>query len=68
MNQRSERAVIIGEKRRHLLGLGRFGKGGEAAQVAEQDDNIPAMALENFLAAGRTIISGFVVRESVSNA
>lgn len=40
----AESGVVFGEHRHHLLGLGDFGEGGEAAQVAEHHRHLAAMA------------------------
>jgi hypothetical protein len=45
--------VIFAQEIEHLLGLGGLGKGRVAAQVAEHDDDLAAMAFENFLVALR---------------
>jgi hypothetical protein len=37
----------------HLLRLGRFGKGGVAAQIAEHDDNLAAVAFKDLFVAPR---------------
>ncbi len=53
MDQRPERLVIFAEHRHHVLRLGGFGKGGKAAHVAEQHDDIAPVMIEDRLAAGR---------------
>src|SRR5436190_21887422 len=37
-------AVILAQQVEHLLGLGRLGEGGEAAHIAEHDDDVAAVA------------------------
>ena len=44
-----KRAVVFAQEIEHLLGLGGFGEGGVAAQIAEHDDDFAAMAFEDFL-------------------
>ncbi len=51
LDERSQRAVIFAQEIEHLLGLGGLGKGRVAAQVAEHDDDLAAVAFENFLVA-----------------
>ena len=43
--------MILAQHRHHLLGLGGLGEGGEAAQVAEHDGDVAAVAVEQLLAA-----------------
>ena len=45
-------AWYCAQDRDHLLGLGRLGEGGEAAQVAEHHGHVAAVALEDALVAG----------------
>ena len=45
-DDRPQRGVVVAQQRHHLLRLGALGKGGEAAQVAEHDDDLAAMAFE----------------------
>ena len=45
--------VVFAQHRHHLLGLGGLGEGGEAAQVAEHDGDVLAVAVEQLLAARR---------------
>ena len=45
--------MIFAEHSDHLLRLGGLGEGGEAAQVAEQDDDVAAVVFEDRLAARR---------------
>src|SRR5262249_15619758 len=44
-----ERAVVLAQKIEHLLGLCCLSKGGVTAQVAEHDDDLAAVAFEDFL-------------------
>jgi len=48
-DERPERAMIFAQELEDLLGLGGLGKGGVAAQVTEHDDDLAAMAFEDFL-------------------
>ena len=45
--------MILTQKIEDFLGLGSFGKGGVTAQIAEHDDDLAAMALQDFLVALR---------------
>ncbi len=45
--------MIFAQEFEDLLGLGRLGKGGVAAQIAEHDDDLAAMAFEDLLVALR---------------
>ena len=49
----SQRAVVFAQEIENLLGLGRLGEGGVAAQIAEHDDDLAAVAFENFFIALR---------------
>jgi hypothetical protein len=40
----ADRAVVLAQNAEQLLGLGRLGEGGEAAQVAEDGRDRPAVA------------------------
>src|SRR3954464_9061943 len=44
-----QRAVVLAQKIEDFLGLGGLGEGGVAAQVAEHDDDLAAMAFKDFL-------------------
>ena len=44
--------MVLAQDRHHLLGLGGLGERREAAQVAEHDDDLAAVALEERLVAG----------------
>src|SRR5207248_7099230 len=50
-NKRPQRAVIFAQEIEHLLGLGGFGKGGVATQIAEHDNDFASMAFEDFFVA-----------------
>ena len=45
--------MVFAQHSHHLLGLGGVGEGGEAAQVAEHDGDVLAVAVEQLLAARR---------------
>src|SRR6516162_11665196 len=45
-NDRPERGVIVAQQCHDLLRLGALGKGSEAAQITEHDDDLAAMAFE----------------------
>jgi hypothetical protein len=45
--------MVLAKEIQHLLGLGRLGEGGVAAEVAEHDDDLAAMAFEDFFVAVR---------------
>jgi hypothetical protein len=45
--------VIFAQEIRHFLGLGRLGKGGITAQIAEHDDDLAAMAFDDLFVALR---------------
>src|SRR6185312_6124387 len=51
LDERHERPVIGAQELHHLLGLRRFGEGGEAAQVAEEGGDVAAMTFQNALVA-----------------
>ena len=55
VDQRAQRFVIVVEDAHHLLGLGRLGEGGEAAQIAKQHADLAPVAFEQArrVAAGR---------------
>ena len=59
----AETVVVLAQHRHHLLGLGGFGEGGEAAQVAEHDGDVAAVAFEQLLAARRQHQLGDLRRE-----
>jgi hypothetical protein len=48
-DERSQRAMIFAQKVEDFFRFRRLGKGGVAAQVAEDDDNLAAMAFEGIL-------------------
>jgi hypothetical protein len=50
-DERPHRGVVVAQQRHDLLGLGALGKPGTAAQVAEHDDELAAMAFEDALVA-----------------
>ena len=52
MDQRAEGSVILAQDRHHVFRLGGLGKGGKAAHVAKQDDDVAPVAFEDRLAAG----------------
>ena len=52
-DERPQRAVVFAQKVKDLLGFGGLGKGGVAAQIAEHDDDLAAMAFEDLLVALR---------------
>ena len=43
--------MVLAQHAHHLLGLGRLGEGGEAAQVEEHDGDLAAVALQRILGA-----------------
>jgi hypothetical protein len=45
--------MVLAQQVEHLFRLGGFGEGGEAAQVAEHDDDVAAVAFEDVLLAAR---------------
>src|SRR5438874_3676585 len=50
-HNRPERSVVVAQERHDLFRLGALGEGCEAADVAEYDDNLAAMALKDALVA-----------------
>jgi hypothetical protein len=50
-DQLAQRGVVLVQDTHYLLGLGRLGESGEPTQVAEDDDDLPAMAVEERLVA-----------------
>ena len=55
--------MVFAQEVEHLLGLGGLGEGGVAAQIAEHDDDLAAMAFEDFLVALRDDQLGKLRRE-----
>ena len=53
MNDRAGAGVVLAEDRHHFLRLGGLGESGEAAQVAEHDRDVAAVAVENAIVARR---------------
>src|SRR5205807_5488355 len=53
VDQRSQRAVILAQDSHYVLRLGGLRKRGKAAHIAEQHDDVAAVALEDRLTAGR---------------
>src|SRR5206468_7368955 len=51
-NQASHRRVVLPEDRHHLLGLRGLGEGGEPAQIAGHDGDLPPVALQKLLVTG----------------
>ena len=52
------RGVVVAQQRHHLFRLGALGKAGEAAQIAEHDNDLAAMAFEDaFIALGDDQVS-----------
>jgi len=49
--------VVVAQERHDLFRLGPLGKAGEAAHIAEHDDDLAAMAFEDALVAAREVIS-----------
>ena len=45
--------MVLAEEIQHLLGLGRLGERGIAAQITEHDDDFAAVAFEDLLVALR---------------
>lgn len=62
-DERAKRAVVLAQEVEHLLGLGGLGKGGIAAQIAEHDDDLAAVAFEDFLITLRDDQLGKLWRE-----
>src|SRR5271163_610528 len=58
-----QRAVVFAQEVEHLFGLGGLGEGGVAAQIAKHDDDLAAMAFEDFLVALRDDQLGELRRE-----
>ena len=58
-----ETVVVLAQHGHHLLGLGGLGEGGEAAQVAEHDGDVLAVAVEQLFAARRHHQLGDLRRE-----
>src|SRR5262249_3537201 len=52
-DQRSQRPVVLAQEVEDLLRLGGLSEGGVAAQIAEHDDDLAAMAFEDLLIALR---------------
>ena len=52
-DERPQRAVIFAKEGEDFLRFGGLGKGGVAAQIAEHDDDVAAVAFENFFIALR---------------
>src|SRR5207245_8942103 len=51
-HERPERVVVFAQHAHHFLGLRSLRERGEAAEVAEDDRDLAAMALEKLLVAG----------------
>ena len=51
-DERTETGMVLPEDAHHLLRLGGLGEGGEPAQVADDDGDLAAVALEQGLVAG----------------
>src|SRR6516165_280855 len=62
-DQRSQRAVVFSQEVQDFLGFGSLGEGGVAAQIAEHDDDLAAMAFKDFLVALRDNEFGQLRRE-----
>ena len=67
-DQRPQRAVIFAQKIEHFLGFGGLGESGVAAQIAEHDNDLAAMAFEDFLVAVRDDQFGQLRRQEPSTA
>ena len=52
-DDRSKRAMVVTQQRSHLFGFCMLGKGREPANIAEHNDNLPAMTFENAFVATR---------------
>ena len=52
-DERPERAVVLAQKIEHFLRFGGLSEGGVATKVTKHDDNLAAMAFEDFLVALR---------------
>jgi len=48
-DDRPHRGVVVAQRGHHLFRLGALGKAGKAAQVAEHNDDLAAMAFEDRL-------------------
>src|SRR6516164_5243362 len=62
-DERPERSVVLAQAIEDLLRLGSLREGGVAAQVAEHDDNLAAMAFEDFFITVRDDQFGELGRE-----
>src|SRR5262249_11436250 len=62
-DERPQGAVVLAQEIKNFLRLGSLGKCGEAAEVAEHDDDFAAMAFENFFIALRDYQLGQLRRE-----
>ena len=70
-DQRPQRAVVLVQEVEHLLGLGRLHEGGVAAQIAEHDDDLAAMAFKDLLVAllgYRASITALARRQGAPNS
>jgi hypothetical protein len=65
-DDRAHRGVVVLEQRHDLLGLGALGKPGKAAQVAEHDNDLAAMAFEDPVVALRDDEVGELRREKAA--
>ena len=52
-DQRPQCAMVLAQEIQYFLGLGGLSEGGVAAQIAEHDDDLAAMAFQDFLIALR---------------
>src|SRR6516165_344791 len=52
-DERPQSAMVFAQKIEHFFGLGGLGEGGVAAQIAKYDDDLAAMAFEDFFVALR---------------
>src|SRR5262249_23903024 len=52
-DERPQRTMVLAQDVEHFLGLGGLGKRGVAAQIAKHDDDLAAMAFQDFLVALR---------------
>src|SRR5262249_25749405 len=62
-DQRAQRTVILAQEIENFLRFGGLGEGGVAAQIAEHDDDLAAMAFEDLLVALRDDQFGQLGRE-----
>src|SRR5205814_5535437 len=62
-HERSQRSVVFAQEVEHLLGLGGLAEGGVAAQIAEPDDDLAAVAFQDLLVALRDDEFGELRRE-----